>query len=94
MIGNVQDRFKSTSNAVALVAFKIITGLFLGLTLALIGDQIIGYGLFSFVLVIAITTGAMFKVSKSWTWTHMLIFNLICLLIGLLLRMYILIAPG
>lgn len=94
MIGNVQDRFKTTSSVVALIAFKIFTGLFLGLTLALIGDQIIGYGVFSLILVMLVTAGAVIKISKSWTWTHMFIFNLICLLVGMLLRMYILIAPG
>lgn len=94
MISNAQDRFKSTSNAFALVAFKAITGLFLGLTLALIGDQIIDYGWISFMLVLIVTAGTLMKVARNWTWMHMLIFNLICVLIGLLLRMYILIAPG
>ena len=94
MITNAQERFKTSSNALALLAFKLITGLFLGLTLALIGQQIIDYGWFSFWLVLLVTTGALMKISRSWTWMHMLIFNLICVLVGLLLRMYILIAPG
>jgi len=94
LISNAQERFKTSTNAVALLIFKAVTGLFLGLTLALIGDQIIDYGWISFMLVLTITAGTFMKITKSWTWMHMLIFNLICVLIGLLLRMYILIAPG
>ncbi|MBX3020540.1 MAG: hypothetical protein KF799_02585 [Bdellovibrionales bacterium] len=94
IISNFQDRVKTSSNAISLLLFKVLTGLFLGLTLALIGDAIIDYGWFSFVLVIVVTVGACLKVMRSWTWLHVFIFNLICVLIGLLLRMYILIAPG
>jgi len=94
VISNFQDRVKTSSNAISLLVFKAITGLCLGLTLALIGDQVIDYGWFSFILVIVVTIGASLKVMKSWTWLHVFIFNLICVLIGLLLRMYILIAPG
>lgn len=94
LISNAQERFKTTSNAFALLAFKTLTGLFLGLTLALIGDQIIDYGWISFMLVLTVTAGALLKIARSWTWMYMTIFNLICVLIGLLLYMYILIAPG
>jgi hypothetical protein len=93
-ISNAQDRFKTSTNALALIAFKVLTGFFLGLTLALIGQEIIQYGVFSFVLVVLVVAGCILRVGRSWTWTHVFIFNLICVLIGLLLRMYILIAPG
>lgn len=94
MLTNIQDRVKTSSNAAALVFFKALTGFVLGLTLALIGEQLIGYGWFSFVLIVMITIGSLLKIMKSWMWIHVLIFNLVCVLIGLLLRMYILIAPG
>lgn len=93
-ISGFQDRVKTSSNAVSLLAFKILSGAFVGLTLALIGDQIIDYGWFSFTLVIVVTVGTLLKIMRSWSWMNVLIFNLICVLIGLLLRMYILIAPG
>lgn len=94
LINGLQDRVKTSSNAIALIAFKAISGLFLGLTLALVGDQIIDYGWFSFMLVIVVTTATLLRIMKAWTWMHVLIFNLICMLIGMLLRMYIIIAPG
>src|SRR6185312_5318472 len=94
LISGFQDRVKTSSNTIALLIFKMVTGFFLGLTLALIGDQIIDYGWFSFVLVIVVTIGACLKIMKAWSWLHVFIFNLICVLIGVLLYMYILIAPG
>lgn len=94
LIGNVQDKIKTSSNAMAMLAAKFLTGLYLGTTLALIGDEIIGYGWFSFTLVIVVVIGSLMRVSRSWSWMHLLIFNLFCILLGLLLRMYILIGPG
>ena len=94
LITNVQERFKTSSHAISLITFKAFSGAVLGLTLALIGEEIIQYGMFSFVLVTVVVTGSILRIAKSWTWTHILIFDLICVLIGLLLRMYILIAPG
>lgn len=94
LIANVQDRFRITTNTLALITFRLLTGFFLGLTLALIGQEIIQYGVLSFVLVTVVVVATLFKLTKSWTWMHLFIFNLICVLIGLLLRMYILIAPG
>ena len=90
---NMQDRFKTSTNAVALLGVRVATGLLIGLTLALIGQEIVKYGWLSFVLVILVTAGLMTKISKNWTWLHLLIFNLICVLIAMILRMYILIAP-
>lgn len=91
---NLQDRVKTGSNALSLMVFKALVGVILGLTFALIGDEILGYGNLSFLLIVLVTTGSLMKITKAWTWTNMLIFSLICVLIGLLLRMYILIAPG
>lgn len=93
-ISNVNEKIKTTSSTAALFSLKAVSGLFVGLTLALIGEEAIGYGVFSFVLVILCTTGAILRMSKKWGWVHLLIFNLICVLLGLCLRMYILIAPG
>jgi hypothetical protein len=93
-IDNVQQKVKSSSNMAALMTARLLTGLYVGLTLSLIGQEIIRYEWMMFLLVIMVSAGALMKISKSWTWTQLFIFNLICILIGLLLRMYILIAPG
>jgi hypothetical protein len=94
IFGQVQHKIKSGSNTAALFSFRLLSGLFVGLTLALVGEEIIAYGVFSFILVILVMTGVVVRVSKKWNWVNLLVFNLVCILIGLCLRMYILIAPG
>jgi hypothetical protein len=94
LLDNAQDRLKTGTNALALLGYKAVVGLFLGLTFALIGLEIVKYGWFSFVFVVLIVAGSLMRIARSWEWRHMLIFTLISVLIGLVLRMYILIAPG
>lgn len=94
LLENTQDRLKTGTNALALIAYKAIVGLFLGLTISLIGIEIVHYGWFSFVFVMLIVAGTLLRITRSWDWRHMMIFSLISVLIGLVLRMYILIAPG
>ena len=93
IIGNVQEKFKTSTNALAMLTARLLSGMLVGLTLSLIGQEIIRYGWISFMLVIIVVTACLLKISKTWSWTHLLIFNLICVLIALCLRMYILIAP-
>ena len=94
LLGELQYRLKSTSTSLALIAFKAFSGALLGLTLALIFEEIIKYGTFSFVFVMVATCGAFLRVSRRWGFVGVAVFDLICILIGLLLRMYILVAPG
>jgi hypothetical protein len=93
-VGGLQDRAKTSSVTIAMVVLKVFVSLFFGLTLALIGDQILNYGWFSFILMLVTFTATLFRLMRAWTWGYVAIFCLICVLIGLLLRMYILIAPG
>ncbi len=90
---NVQDRFRTSSSTLILLSARLLSGLFLGLCMALIGQEIIGYASLSFVFVLVAFTSVVMRISRNWSWAYLFIFNLICVLIGLLLRMYILFAP-
>ena len=93
-VENMQQTFKKTSSSVALMSCKVLTGIFLGLTFTLIFQEIFDYGNLLFTFVLVLVTGAFVKIGKSWNWKTLLTFNLICVLIGLLLRLYVLVAPG
>ena len=93
-IQNVQVRLKTSSVGLALYSFKLITGLFLGLSASLIAQTIVGYGDLVFWFVIFLTTAVFLKVSKGWSAWGVVIFNLVVFLLGLLLNLYIRIAPG
>ena len=90
----LQVRMKKSSGSFLSFAVRIISGLVIGLTLALIGQEILGYGNFSFTFVIVVVSGLFMRKSRHWSMGGVLIFDLVCVLIGLLLKMYIQVAPG
>lgn len=94
VVENLQNKLKSTSNGLLLFTFKLISGLAIGLTVALIGQEIFSYGTFLFAFVVVVVTGLLLRKARNWRWTTLLVFNLICVLVAMLLRMYILLAPG
>ncbi len=93
-IEDMQYRIKTSSSSIAISCLKIAVGAFLGLTLSLIGERIVQYGDFAFYFVIVATTLAFLKLAKAWRPVSVLVFVLVCVLLGLLLRMYIVLAPG
>lgn len=93
-IEDLQYKIKASSSNLFLVTFKFIIGFFLGLTFALIGQEIWAYQSFSFMLVILTTITVFYRIARGWKFGATLAFTLVCVLIGLLLKMYILVAPG
>lgn len=93
-IENLQYKLKTSSSGLLLMLFKCFIGFMLGLTFALIGAQIIGYGKLAFFLMIVATMATFYRISRGWKWGHATVFAFVCVLLALLLRMYILMAPG
>lgn len=90
---NLQDGVKNTSVSLAALIAKFVTSFFLGLTFALMGQEVIQYGTLAFVFMMLIVMGLTFKLIQSWGLGATLVFDLICVLMALVLRMYILLAP-
>ena len=90
----LQQKIKTSSAGLATFLLKALSGFVLGLTFALIGEEAMGYGNISFIFVILVTCLVFLRLTKPWSWVPVLVFDLVMVLIGLLLRMYILIAPG
>ena len=91
--GQVQDGVKNTSTSVLLVILKLVTALAVALTMALIGQEMMNYGTFAFVFLMIIVAGGLLKVMSSWRMGAVLLFDLFCILVALLLRLYIQVAP-
>ncbi|MBT4762759.1 MAG: hypothetical protein HOO06_13770 [Bdellovibrionaceae bacterium] len=91
---HVQQRIKSSSSGMFVFGLKMFTGFMLGLTLSLVGQEIVGYKTLSLVFLITVITGVFLRLSRNWGLAGILIFDLIAILFAMLLRMYILIAPG
>ena len=97
-VGKVQTQFKKTSGDFALFVFKFFSGLVLGLTFGLVMQEILGHAegenLLAFLFVVIVTAGAFLRISKTWSFVTLLVFDLICILLGMVLRLYIMVAPG
>lgn len=91
---NVQTKIKTSSSSLFTFIMKVVSGLLLGLTIALIFQEIIGYSTLSFSLIASVIFLGFLRAARNWSLVSVLIFDLVCVLIGLLLRMYILVAPG
>ena len=93
MASQIQDGAKSTTKSLFNIFLRALTGLVLGFTLALVAQQMIGFGSFGLFFMTTVVLGLFYKLSSAWSIASILIFDLICVLVALSLRMYILIAP-
>lgn len=90
---SAQEGVKSSSISFFHFFLRFLTGLCLGLVLGLIGKELMGYGTFALIFVMVVVVALFLKILASWSISKILIFDLICVLVAMLLRMYILVAP-
>lgn len=88
-----QDGVKTSSLSFFHFIIRLVTGLLLGLVLSLIGQELIDYGTFALMFGTVVIMVAMIRLLSAWSLSKILIFDLICVLVAMLLRMYILVAP-
>lgn len=97
-VGKMQGSIRKTSTDLTLLGLKLVSGGILGLTFALIMQEILGKAdgenLLAFFFMIVVTTGVFVRVTKSWGFAGVLVFDLVGVLLGLVLRLYIMVAPG
>lgn len=96
--GRMQMQIKKSSSDVATWAVKIASGAFLALTLALIIQEIMGktdgQAPVSFIFMIVAFTAIFLRIAKNWNLVAVLIFDLVCVLVGMVLCLYIMVAPN
>jgi hypothetical protein len=90
---DVKEGIRSSTIFVVALFIRVFTGFFLGLTLGLIGQEVIQYGSLGLIVMILLTLGVFFKISTKWSVAQLLIFDLVCVLVGQILRMYVTLAP-
>lgn len=93
LVSSVQSGAKTASTSLLGWAIKLTTAFFFALVLSMIGQELMGYGFVSFLFVNLITIAVLLKIMMTWSMGSVLVFDLICVLVALLLRMYILVAP-
>lgn len=94
MMSKMQFQVKKSSSDLSTYIFRVLTGGWVGMIFAHIFQMIFEYGNFLFFFVIVLMTGSIVRVTKGWGFFSVIILNLFCILIGVLFRMYIIVAPG
>ncbi len=97
LVGRIQNGLKQNSSDFALIALKLVSGGVVGFTLALIVQEILGQPdelTLAFIFTLCVTMGVFWRLTRSWGLSAILVFNLVAVLTGLLLRLYVMIAPN
>ncbi len=90
----IKESFKSKTTSALLLTLKVISGGLIGLTFALVLQEMMRFGEISFLFIILMLATVFVRASKSWGYITLIIFDLFCVLLAMLLRMYIIIAPN
>lgn len=94
MINKIQFQAKKSSGDLGTYFFRVLTGGWIGMVFAHFFQMIFEFENFLFLFVIILMTGVIVRITKGWGFFAVVILNLFCVLIGILLQMYVTIAPG
>ncbi len=93
MAANMQQSAKNTTVSTAQRILRLISGFFIGLVLGLVIQELTKSGELMLVFSIILFMFIIYKLLSRLQIFQILIFDLICVLLAALLRMYIMIAP-
>jgi len=94
ILAETQQGFKKSTAGLGLLILKLVSAAAFAYILALIGRGLLIYETFAFWFVFMVCFGVYFRITKGWAFLGVIVLNLILFLTGLLLRMYVLVAPG
>lgn len=89
---NLQQGAKTSAHKTFQVILRALSGFFIGFVIALIFQEIIGFGHLMLSFVTLVLMGIIYKALSRRSVLQIIIFDIICVLIGMLLKMYILVA--
>ncbi len=92
-VAGVQEKISESSKSFALFVFKLLSGMVIGLTLALAAQEIFGFSNLVFIFVITCVTGVFLRIVSGWNLLIMVLFDLFAVVAALLLKMYVVMAP-
>ncbi len=97
-VNRMQGGLKRSSEELVTFAVKFVSGSLIALAVSLVVQELLGKPVnevnLSFLFVIFIVLLSFLRIAKKWTITSILIFDLVFVLIGMVLRLYIMTAPG
>ncbi len=97
-VNRVHGGIKKSTEELITFAVKFISGSVMALAISLVVQELLGKPVnevnLSFLFVFFVVLLSFIKIAKKWTITSVLIFDLIFVLVGMVLRLYIMTAPG
>ncbi len=89
----MQDNVRVTVTGIFGWFLKILSAAALAFTITIIAQEVLKFALLAFLFVMIVITGTIVRLIQKWTILNVLAFDLLCVLVGLGLKMYILLAP-
>jgi F0F1-type ATP synthase assembly protein I len=93
LTSNAQQGAKMASITLTQRLLRLVTGFFVGIVLALILQEFTQSGTLMLVFFMVLFMMIIYRLLRSLSVLQILIFDVICILIAILLRMYIMLAP-
>ncbi len=72
---------------------RVLTGMVLGYILGLVVQEMMGFGSLGILLFVVVSTAVFFKISMGWSFLKVFLFDIFCVLVLQILKMYIMLAP-
>ena len=91
--GSIKGSAHNSSLKLTSILLRLFTGLILGYVLALISQEMVGFGNLVVLFFVIVFTAAFYKISAAWTVFKIIMFDVFCALVLQILKMYILLAP-
>ena len=89
----VKSSAQSTTARIVSIILRILTGVVFGYVLALIFQELLSFGSLMVLFFVVVFTAFFYRISTSWSILKILLFDLFCVLVLQVLKMYIMMAP-
>lgn len=90
---NMKTSAQATGVNFTTLFLRFMTGLVLGYVLGLIAQELMGFGGLGILLFVVVTTAVFIKISSGWSLLKVFLFDVFCILVLQILKMYIMLAP-
>lgn len=90
---NMKHSAQATGLTVFTAILRVLTGLVLGYVIGIVAQELIGFGSLVILLFVVVTTAAFYKISSEWSLFKVFLFDVFCILVLQILKMYIMLAP-
>lgn len=91
---DIQNGAKNATQTLFHISLRLISGFFIGLVLSLIIQEFFHLGTFSLIFMTVFFISLIYFLLSKLSLLQIVVFDVICVLVGALLRMYVLVAPN